>query len=94
MLVKSLNLTVTSSPSVPSASTLLPEEKNRTLAFSGLWSAFSKMAYSCNISILQREGPRKALGQRSHGVNFLFLPLSPYFSAFYRLLFQMPSQGG
>lgn len=35
------------------------------------------LAYFCNTSILQREGPKEALGQRSQGVNnLLFLPLS------------------
>lgn len=61
-------------------------------AFSGLWSALSKMvlAYFCNISILQREGPRETWGQRSHGVNLLFLSLPPHSSSFLYCVFQWP----
>ena len=79
-------------PSPVSGEATLPSmrggDQNPGFLFSGLLAAFSKMAldYFCNISILQREGPREALGQVreltiysfSHVPLIFLLPLFTY----------------
>lgn len=101
--------TATSPPSVPFASALPsvsgeatpPACGRRTgpRARSRHRAVFSKtaLAYCCNISILQSQGPREALGQRSGGVNNpLSLPLPFIFLLFLGLLFtfEWPHRGG